>query len=113
MELVMTCCRWLPAQGAAIWSKTNLGLLATTTFEVVLFRAYVPFPVLLPFLMHPATDPEAWVRFPVLPEKKVVGLERSPLSLVSTTEKLLHRKVTAPDYKTENTAVGIRPVARH
>jgi hypothetical protein len=35
---------------------------------------------------------------PALPEKKekVVGLERSPLSLVSTTEKLLDRKVTAP-----------------
>jgi hypothetical protein len=40
--------------------------------------------------------------------KKVVGLERGPLSLVSTTEKLLDRKVEAPVYKTENTAVGIR-----
>jgi hypothetical protein len=29
-------------------------------------------------------------------EKKVVGLERGPLSLVSTTEELLDRKVTAP-----------------
>jgi hypothetical protein len=29
-------------------------------------------------------------------EKKVVGLERSPLSLVSTTEELLDRKVAAP-----------------
>jgi hypothetical protein len=29
-------------------------------------------------------------------EKKVVGLERGPLSLVSTTEKLFDRKVTAP-----------------
>jgi hypothetical protein len=35
-----------------------------------------------------------------------VGLERGPLSLVSTTEELL--KVAAPVYKTENTAVGIR-----
>jgi hypothetical protein len=43
-----------------------------------------------------ATDPEARVRFPALPEKKVVGLERGPLSLVSTTEKLLDRKVAAP-----------------
>jgi hypothetical protein len=41
-------------------------------------------------------------------KKKVVGLERCPLSLVSTTEELLHRKVAAPFYKTENTAVGIR-----
>jgi hypothetical protein len=29
-------------------------------------------------------------------KKKVVGLERGPLSLVSTTEELLHRKVAAP-----------------
>jgi hypothetical protein len=42
-----------------------------------------------------ATDPEARVR-PALPEKKVVGLERGPLSLVSTTEELLDRKVAAP-----------------
>jgi hypothetical protein len=43
-----------------------------------------------------ATDPEARVRFPALPKKKVVGLERCPLSLVSTTEELLDRKVAAP-----------------
>jgi hypothetical protein len=43
-----------------------------------------------------APDPEARVRLPVLPEKKVVGLERGPLSLVSTTEELLDRKVAAP-----------------
>jgi hypothetical protein len=55
-----------------------------------------------------ATDPEARVLFPALPEKKVVGLERGPLSLVSTTEELLDRKVAAPVYKAENTAVGIR-----
>jgi hypothetical protein len=40
--------------------------------------------------------------------KKVVGLERDPLSLVSTTEELLDRKAAAPAYKTENTAVEIR-----
>jgi hypothetical protein len=40
--------------------------------------------------------------------KKLVGLERGPLSLVSTTEELLDRKVAAPVEKTENTAVGIR-----
>jgi hypothetical protein len=55
-----------------------------------------------------ATDPEARVRFPALPEKKVVGLKRGALSLVSTTDELLDRKVAAPVYKTENTAVGIR-----
>jgi hypothetical protein len=47
-------------------------------------------------------------RFPVLPGKKIMGLERGPFSLVSTTEKLLDRKVAAPVYKTENTAVRIR-----
>jgi hypothetical protein len=31
-----------------------------------------------------------------LQEKKVVGMERGPLSLVSTTEELLVRKVAAP-----------------
>jgi hypothetical protein len=36
-----------------------------------------------------------------------MGLERGPLSLASTTEELLDRKVAAPVYKTENTAVGI------
>jgi hypothetical protein len=38
-------------------------------------------------------------------KKRVVGLERGPLSLVSTTEELLDRKVAAPVYKTER----IRP----
>jgi hypothetical protein len=37
-----------------------------------------------------------------------VGLERGSLSLVSTTEELLDRKVAAPVKKTENTAVGTR-----
>jgi hypothetical protein len=45
-----------------------------------------------------ATYPEARVRFPALPEKKVVGLERGPLGLVSTTEDLLDREVAAPVY---------------
>jgi hypothetical protein len=43
-------------------------------------------------------------------KKKVVGLERGPLSLLSTTEELLDRKAAAPVYRTENTAVGIRHV---
>jgi hypothetical protein len=43
-----------------------------------------------------ATDPEVRVRFPALPVKKLVGLERGPLSLVGTTEELLDRKVAAP-----------------
>jgi hypothetical protein len=51
-----------------------------------------------------ATDPEARVRFPALQDflkkkekrKQVVGLERGPLSRVSTTEELLDKKVAAP-----------------
>jgi hypothetical protein len=43
-------------------------------------------------------------------KKIVVGLEWGPLSLVSTTEEILDRKVAAPVYKTENMAVGIRHV---
>jgi hypothetical protein len=37
-----------------------------------------------------------------------VGLERGPLSFVSTTEELLERKVAASVQKSENTAAGIR-----
>jgi hypothetical protein len=56
-----------------------------------------------------ATDPEARVRFPALPEeKKIVGLERGPPSLMSTTEELLDRNAASPVQKTENMAVGIR-----
>jgi hypothetical protein len=36
------------------------------------------------------------VSIPGTTRKKVVGLERGPLSLVSTTEELLDRKVAAP-----------------
>jgi hypothetical protein len=41
---------------------------------------------------------------------EVLVLERGQLSLVSTIEELLDRKVAAPVYKSENTAVGIRHV---
>jgi hypothetical protein len=41
-------------------------------------------------------------------KKNVIGLERGPPGLVSTIEELLERKVAAPVYKTENTAVRIR-----
>jgi hypothetical protein len=37
-----------------------------------------------------------------------VGLERGPLSLVSTIEELLQRKISGSGLETENTAVGIR-----
>jgi hypothetical protein len=51
-----------------------------------------------------AIDPEARVQFPALPDflkkikrkKTVVGLERGPLSLMSTTGELLDRKIAGP-----------------
>jgi hypothetical protein len=52
-----------------------------------------------------ATDPEARVRIPALPDllkekkkkkKTVVSLEQGPLGLVNTTEELLDRKIAAP-----------------
>jgi hypothetical protein len=52
---------------------------------------------------------EARVRFPAL-EKKVVGLERGPLSLVSTTEELLGRKSSGSDL--ENREYGRRDPSR-
>jgi hypothetical protein len=58
------------------------------------------FPSVIPFMRRPGFDSRHY-------QKKVVGLERGPLSLVSSTEELLDRKVAAV-YKTENTAVGIR-----
>jgi hypothetical protein len=43
-----------------------------------------------------ATDTGVTGSIPRHYKKKVVGLERGPLSLVSTTEELLDRKVAAP-----------------
>jgi hypothetical protein len=54
-------------------------------------------PAAIPLDVYLPQDPEARVRYPALPEKKsVVGLERGPLSFVSTAEELLDRKVAAP-----------------
>jgi hypothetical protein len=39
---------------------------------------------------------------------EVAGLERGPLSLVSTIEELLERKSSYPVLEIENTVVGIR-----
>jgi hypothetical protein len=50
-----------------------------------------------------ATDPEVRISIQALPDfVREVGLERGPLSLVSTTEQLLERK--------SSTTVGIRCV---
>jgi hypothetical protein len=56
-----------------------------------------------------ATDPESGFdsrRCQIF--REVVGLERGPLSLVSTYEELLERKSSSFGLKTENTAIGIR-----
>jgi hypothetical protein len=50
------------------------------------------------------------VRFPALPEKEVVGMERGPLSLVSTTEELLERKSSGSGL--ENREYGRRDPSR-
>jgi hypothetical protein len=64
-----------------------------------------------------ATDSEARVRFQALPDflkkkkgKQVVGLERGPLSLVSTTEELLDKK--SSDSCLENREYGRRDPSR-
>jgi hypothetical protein len=61
-------------------------------------------------IRRPGLDSRHYHIFWVKKKKKkpVVSLERGPLSLVSTTEELLDRKVAAPVYKTEITTVGIR-----
>jgi hypothetical protein len=41
--------------------------------------------------------------------REVMGLERGPLSLVSTTEELLDRKVAASVYTTDIMAIGDPP----
>jgi hypothetical protein len=43
-----------------------------------------------------------------LQEKKVVGLERGPLSLVSTTEELLERKCSGSGLESREYGLGIR-----
>jgi hypothetical protein len=50
------------------------------TASVVLWSAFL------------ATDQEVRVRFPVLPDFLVMGLERGPLGLVNTIKELLERK---------------------
>jgi hypothetical protein len=57
-----------------------------------------------------ATDPEARVRFPALPEKKGMGLERGPLSLVSATEELLDKRSSGSC--PENREYGLRDPSR-
>jgi hypothetical protein len=57
-----------------------------------------------------ATDPEVRVRFPTLPDfLEVVGLERGPLSLASTTEELLGRKSSGSGLGSRDYGPGDRP----
>jgi hypothetical protein len=60
---------------------SSLGLIPDTGFSFYLCSEFL------------ATDPEVRVRFPALPDVlKVAGLERGPLSLVSTVEELIERR---------------------
>jgi hypothetical protein len=74
--------------------KLSLNEFYTTLLEENLQAAFEILEVGICF--STATDPETRIRFPALPEEKIVALERGPLSLVSTTEELLDRKVVAP-----------------
>jgi hypothetical protein len=82
-------------------------------FDSFFVLFFPPLPILFPRTIN--RWPPLWsspqIRrpgsIPGTTRKKVGGLERGPLSLVSTTAELLERKVAAPVYKTENTAVGI------
>jgi hypothetical protein len=65
--------------------------------------------VVIPFSLYTQQDAEpTYKKKKKKLQKEVMGLERGPLSHVSTTEELLDRKVAAPVYKTENTAIRIR-----
>jgi hypothetical protein len=61
---------------------------------IFLFPSGFPTKILYAFFLLYVRYPR--VRFSGTTKKKVVGLERGPLSLVSTTEELLDRKVAAP-----------------
>jgi hypothetical protein len=74
------CLHSTPSQSAAYFDKHR----ANFTLALLYYKNFL------------ATDLEARVRFPELPEKNLVGLERGALSLVSTTEELLDTKVAAP-----------------
>jgi hypothetical protein len=55
------------------------------------------------YFVRPGFDSQLYQIF-----REVVGLERGPLSLVSTIEELLRRKNSDSGLEIKNTAVGIR-----
>jgi hypothetical protein len=81
--------------GEAMALTRQIIALCSTRFNANLFLAVLcvkHIKVQSPYLISGTTE---WVFFYYL-KKPVVGLERGSLSLVSTTEKLLDRKVAAP-----------------
>jgi hypothetical protein len=63
----------------------------------------------------PCSGQSSWLQIPgsipgLYKKKKVVGLERGPLSLVSTTEELLGRNNSGCGLEIREYAVGIRHV---
>jgi hypothetical protein len=67
----------------------NVNQCRNSNFEYYLDKPRQPLVVRVPF--YRSSGPGS-----IPGRKKVVGLERGPLSLVSTTEELLDRKVAAP-----------------
>jgi hypothetical protein len=71
------------------WKQPAVGVKLTSQLQLVLSIRPLRHGTILHLLQRNS--------FPALPKKKkVVGLERGPLSLVSTIEELLDRKVAAP-----------------
>jgi hypothetical protein len=50
----------------------------------------------------------SWIRFSALPDLEVVGLERGPLSLLSTIEKLIGRNSSDSGLEIREYGLGIR-----
>jgi hypothetical protein len=84
-----------------VWiTKVPVFKTAPSNFETILSHLLKPAVIIwtasvVEWSEFLATDPEARVRFPSLP-KKLMVLERGPLSLVITTEEQLDRKVAVP-----------------
>jgi hypothetical protein len=88
------------------WLHSLVNFAFHDTINTLLYSLYYQRNILLSILHWPplwSSGQSSWlqIRRPGLDsrhykKKKVVGLERGPLSLVSTTEELLDRKVAAP-----------------
>jgi hypothetical protein len=104
----------MPSRSTAV-SSSHLCLslpsdiITANILNTILYGFSYPSYTLRPPLWSNGQSSWPRVRFPgTTRKKKVVGLERGPLSLVSTTEELLERKSSGSGLESENTVVGIR-----